>query len=160
MSYFLFQKNLNNVDGTVYKIAENENNLNNLNIVLSDYKIIEGSLDFFNQVKYGTKQIIKYDNDLIIAEDLIITYSDRIGPKGKVYLSAKDNLNSYVYSVKQLINPFLENNINHPEFKLWNDYLNQLNLLDLNSIQFPLNCSLEQYFKDQNLISLNPLQIP
>ena len=159
MSYFIFLKNLNNVNGTIYKIAENENNLNNLNIVLSDYKIIEGSLDFFNQVKYRTKEIIKYENDLIISEDFNFTFSDYVF-KGQIRLRAKDVFNSYVSSFKQSIKPFLEYNINHPEFQLWSDYLNQLNLLDSNSIQFPLNCSLEQYFKDQNLISLNPLQIP
>ena len=46
---------------------------------------------------------------------------------------------------------------------LFNNKLNQekqLNSLNLDSIEFPLNKSLEQYFKDQNLPSLNPLQLP
>jgi hypothetical protein len=36
----------------------------------------------------------------------------------------------------------------------------QLNNLNLDSITYPLNKSLEQYFNDLGQPSLNPLQIP
>jgi hypothetical protein len=36
----------------------------------------------------------------------------------------------------------------------------QLNNLNLDSITYPLNKSLEQYFSDLGQTSLNPLQIP
>jgi hypothetical protein len=39
MSYFIFVKDLNNVEGTIYRIAENQDDLNNLNITQSIYKI-------------------------------------------------------------------------------------------------------------------------
>ena len=41
MSYFIFLKNLDNVSNSLYKIAENQSDLNNINIDQSQYKIIE-----------------------------------------------------------------------------------------------------------------------
>jgi hypothetical protein len=55
---------------------------------------------------------------------------------------------------------FTNNNPNHSLLNRWNDYYNQVNSLNLDSITYPLNKSLEQYFKDQNQISLNTLQLP
>ena len=40
MSYFIFLKDLNNIEGTLYKIAENESDLNNLNINKNDFNKI------------------------------------------------------------------------------------------------------------------------
>ena len=51
MVYFIFGKNLDNIEGTIYRIAENQSDLNNLNILQSDYKIIEDSQSNFNLVK-------------------------------------------------------------------------------------------------------------
>ena len=41
MAYFIFGKNLNNVKGTLYRIAENQSDLNNLNINVADYLVKE-----------------------------------------------------------------------------------------------------------------------
>jgi len=65
MSYFIFLKNLDNIGGTIYKIAENQSDLNNLNINQPDYKIIEDSQSNFDLVKYGQKFVEKYNNNLI-----------------------------------------------------------------------------------------------
>jgi len=48
MSYFIFLKNSDNIEGTIYKIAENQSDLNNINITQSDYKIIQDSQENFN----------------------------------------------------------------------------------------------------------------
>ena len=40
---FIFTKDFENIEGSLYRIAENENDLSNLNISQSDYKIIEDS---------------------------------------------------------------------------------------------------------------------
>jgi hypothetical protein len=160
MSYFIFLNNQDDVGGTLCKIAENQNDLNNLNIILSDYKIIEDSQVFFDAVKYRTQDIIKYSNNLIISEPLVTVFQDEVLKNGQIIKSAKEFLNDYIITCKNLINLFLKNNNNHPNFKIWSDYYDQLNSLDLDSIQYPLNYSLEQYFKNQNLISLNPLQLP
>ena len=55
---------------------------------------------------------------------------------------------------------FLNNNTNHSQYSIWNNYKNQLKSLNVKNIQYPLNKSLEQYFNDLGQTSLNPLQIP
>lgn len=71
LKYVLFyiSKNSENIEGSIYRIAENESDLNNLNIINSDYKIIEDSQDNFNFVKYSLKYPIKYIQDEIIFID-------------------------------------------------------------------------------------------
>jgi len=148
MSYFIFLKNLDNIDGTLYRIAENQADLNNLNITQSTYKIIEDSQSNFNSVKFGEKIIQKYNNDIITYIDQTTSFND------------KNELQGYVDGFKKQIKEFANNNPNHPLFNRWNDYYNQLNSLNLNTITYPLNKSLEQYFNDLGQSSYSILQIP
>jgi len=148
MAYFIFLKNSDNIENTCYRIAENQSDLNNLNINQSDYKIIEDTQENFNTVKYGTKSLNKYNNNTIFFTDILISFDK------------KEQLQNYINNFKNQIEQFTNNNINHPLYNRWNDYYNQLNVLDLDSIQYPLDKSLEQYFKDQNQTSLSPLQTP
>jgi hypothetical protein len=148
MAYFIFAKDSDNIDNTLYRIAENQSDLNNLNIEQSIYKIIEESQSNFDLVKYGTKIAKKYNNNVITYVDFSYNFLD------------KNQLNSYVQNVIPVIKEFLDKNKEHPLFNLWNNYCNQLKLLNLNNIIYPLNKSLEQYFKDQGQTSLNSLQLP
>jgi hypothetical protein len=148
MAYFIFLKNLDNVSGSLYRIAENQSYLNNINITQSDYKIIEDSESNFNLVKLNKKFPDKYNNNNIIYLDLTISF-DNI-----------NQLQNYVNNLKMQIKNFTDNNPNHPLFSLWNNYYNQLNSLNLDGITYPLNKSLEQYFNDLGQPSLNPLQVP
>jgi hypothetical protein len=148
MAYFIFQKNLDNIQATLCKIAENESDLNNLNIIQSDYKIIEDSQSNFNSVKFGNKFIDKYNNNTITYVDEIISFRN------------KNDLQNYINNIKQSVKQFTDNNPNHPLFSRWNDYYTQLSNLNLDSITYPLNKSLEQYFNDLGQLSLNILQIP
>lgn len=148
MSYFIFINNLNNIDGSFYRIAENQYDLDNLNIIKYDYKIIEDSQENFDLVKYGNKFPIKYNNDNIVFIDQTCSFL------------TKEQLQYYINNFKNQIKQFTDNNLNHLLYNRWNTYYNQLNNLDLNSIIYPLNKSLEQYFKDQNQLSLSPLQTP
>jgi hypothetical protein len=148
MTYFVFAKNFDNVSGSIYRIAENQSDLNNLNIIQSDYKIIEDSETNFNLIKLGTKFPDKYNNNTITYIDQIISYKN------------KNELQIYINNFKNQIKQFTDNNPNHPLLSRWNDYYNQLNNLNLDTITYPLNKSLEQYLKDENQISLNSLQLP
>ena len=148
MSYFIFLKNLDNIDGTLYRIAENQADLNNLNITQSTYKIIEDSQSNFNSVKFGEKIIQKYNNDIITYIDQTTSFND------------KNELQGYVDGFKKQIKELTNNNPNHPLFNRWNDYYNQLNSLNLNTITYPLNKSLEQYFNDLGQPSYSILQLP
>lgn len=147
MAYFIFTKDSDNIVNSIYRIAENELDLNNINIEKTIYKIVEDTNSNFELVKLGKKFPEKYENNSI------------------TYISNEFNFNlkslkNYIEEYKKNILQFLNNNKNHVLFNRWNDYYNQLNTLNLDSITYPLNISLEQYFKDQNLTYLNPLQIP
>lgn len=148
MSYFIFTKDCDGLEGTIYRIAENLSDLNNLNITQSDFKIIEDSQSNFNSVKLRNKFSLKYNNNIITYIDQTISFND------------KNELQIYINNIKQQIKQFTDNNSNHPLLSRWNDYSNQLNNLNVDSITYPLNKSLEQYFNDLGQTSLNILQIP
>jgi len=145
MFYFIFQKNSDNLEGTFYKICQN---LNDLNIIQSDYKIIEDSEENFNAVKYRTKKILKYNADTIIFDNESKIYND------------KKELEAEILSFKATIKCFLNNNVNHTLYGVWNNYYNQLNNLNLDNITYPLNKSLEQYFNELGQPSFSILQLP
>jgi hypothetical protein len=148
MSYFIFLKNLDNTEGTLFRIAENQSDLNNLNINQPDYKIIEDSQGNFDLVKLGTKFPDKYNNNIITYIDVTISFR------------SKEELQNYVNNFKKQIKQFTDNNPNHSLFSRWSSYYTQLNNLNFDSIEYPLNKSLEQYFNDLGQSSLNPLQLP
>ena len=145
MSYFIFNKEF--VD-SIYKIAENQSDLNNLNIIQSDYKIIEDSQENFNAFKFGSKSIVRYDGDTIIFKDEV------------PLIKNKFNLEFQINYFKENIKGYLEKNKNHALYNRWNDYYNQLNNFNLDSITYPSNKSLEQYFSDLGQPSFHILQLP
>ena len=147
MAYLVCQKNCDNLQGTLHKIAEDDNNLNYFNINKTTYKIINISLSDFNDIRLNKKNFVKYNSDEVFYENNQFEF-------------LKETLNDYIKNVQKSIKDFLDNNPNHQLFNLWNNYYNQLNNLDLNSITYPLNKSLEQYFNDLGQTALNPLQIP
>jgi hypothetical protein len=65
MEYLICIKNSDNISGSLYRIAENESDLNNLNIKIDDYKIIEISQNDFNLIKLGNK-FFDYDSGLVL----------------------------------------------------------------------------------------------
>jgi hypothetical protein len=156
MAYFIFKKDSEDIESSIYRIAENYSDLNNINIIQSDYKIIEDSQENFDAVKYGIKNIVKYNNNVITFKNKDIDPDNRNSDA----VFNKETLSQYIEYYKNLIKEFTDNNKNHILFNRWNNYYNQLNDLNLDNITFPLTTSLEQYFKDQNQPSLHPLQIP
>jgi hypothetical protein len=147
MSFFIFQKNSDGVENTLYRIAENQNDLDNLN-TNNSYKIIEDSQSNFEAVKYGTKNAVSYNGNTIDYLDIGVSFSE------------KKYLLNYITNYKNEINSFLQNNPNHPLTQRWSNYYTQLNNLNLDTITYPLNSSLEQYFNGLSQTSLNPLQLP
>jgi hypothetical protein len=147
MSYFIFTKNEDNVEGSLYKIAENEFDLNNLNINKNDYKIIEDNLDNFNAVRLNEKNALGYNQDNII------------------YRSSNINMNKFLFELvlnnnKYIIKNFLNSQENHPNYQKWNNYFNELLKINPNNISYPFTKSIEKYIEEQGKPSLNTLQLP
>jgi len=148
MSYLIFQKNNN-----LYKIADNQVDLDNLNIIKSDYTIVEINQNDFNDIKFGIKQpTIKEDGTI----EYIIFTPSRFCYK---FLDEAD-LKNNILLIKKQIQMFLDNNPNHPKFNIWNNYNIQLNSFVSTTYQYPLNKSIEQCFNDLGQPSLNILQLP
>ena len=101
MSFFIFTKDLDNIEDTIYKIAENQSDLNNLNISTYLYKIIEDSQENFEAVKYGIKHPVKYNGNVISYSSVSVSYT-------------QVELSGYIKNFKNNINLFLNNNPNHP----------------------------------------------
>lgn len=150
MSYFIFSKNTENITGSLYRIAENLQDLNNIIKVefQTNYTIIEDTQQNFEDVVLSKKTVISYNNNNIFYDTVPLKFYK------------EEELQNYINNLKLQIKSFLENNSNHIYFNKWNNYLNQLNQFSLSNFTFPLNQSLEQYFKDQNKPFLNPLQLP
>ena len=148
MAYFIFAKNQDNVEGYIYRIAENENFLNTLNIIKSDYKIIEDSQQNFEDVKCNIKSILKYNNNNIIFNELPVSFPN------------ETNLKNYINNLLFFFETFIKNNPNYVYLNLVNDFYNSLKNLNTQNFEYPFNKTLEQYFKEENISFFNPLQLP
>ena len=140
MAYAIFNKD------SIYAIADNENYLNNLNIIKSDYNILSISDENFNFVRLNQK-FISLVNGSITYENIENSFS-------------KDSLTLYINQFTNKIKLFLNSNPNHLFFQLWKDYQTLLKNFDINSVQYPLNKSLEEYLEENGSVALNPLQVP
>lgn len=149
MAYAIFLKNQDNLPGSLVRIAENDSDLNSLNLILSEYKIITIDQSNFENVKLALKNISAYQNDSVSYENVTFTPTS---DKAIIKLTIED--------LKKYIKEFLDNNPNHPKFNTWNNYYNQLNSFNVDTMDLPLTTSIYNYFNSKNLISLNTLQLP
>jgi hypothetical protein len=148
MSFFVFTKNMDDVQGSIYKIAKNQSDLDNLNIIKSDYKIIQDLELDFNLIQLDNKYPLKYNNNIITYIDVSHVFKD------------KKTLDASLENKKNLIQNFINNNESHNLFQQWSNYLIQLNSLNLDNINYPFNISIEQYFSNLGQPSFNILQLP
>ena len=112
MAYFIFNKDSDNKEGVLYKIAANQTDLNNLNINKDLYKIIEVTDLNFNDVRLFKKTIISYNGE---------TINYRNSSDENINVTKLKDLEILHFSNIRQINSFLESNQNHPDFKKWNE---------------------------------------
>ena len=150
MAYFIFLKNSDNIEGTLVRIAENEIDLDNLNLNTDKgvYKIIEVSNDIFNKVKLDIQTVVGYNGDTVKYTTSQYLYVD------------STEIKKHIDNYKSCIKNFIKNNPNHIKLNQWNNYYLQLENFDVESINYPLTSSLEKYFNDSNQTSLSLLQLP
>jgi hypothetical protein len=148
MAIFIFNKGDNTA---LYKIAENSDELNNFNIVVNHYDLVEdNNSQNFLDVILNKKIVVKHEDNSILYQNVV---------SGSEFKN-KEQLDKHIVITKNTIKLFLNNNLNNSLFSKWNNYYNQLSSLDTNSINYPLNISLEEYFYNSNLPALNTLQLP
>jgi len=152
MAYFIFNQNLPNVIGTLYRIAFNDIDLSNLNIDKSSYNIITDTEINFSYVQLGTQNVVSYNSTNVITYSQVAT--------GNVYFKSSDNLNNYIQNYYKSINLFIDNNPSNPWLSTWVSYNTQLLNTNVTAMTYPMTISLEQYYKNNNLPVLNPLQLP
>jgi hypothetical protein len=151
MAYFIFTPNKPDTIGVLYRIASDDLYLNNLNINKSLYNIITDNDANFQDVQLGKKNIISYTSNNTI------NYEQN--PSGLVCYKTADELKNYIQSYSNLIDGFIENNPSNPLLSTWVSYKTQLLNTDIKTMVYPMTINLEQYYKNNNLPVLSPLQL-
>jgi len=146
MSYFIFNK----VNNEIYKIAENDYDLNTLIIPQDQYFKINANQEDFDSVRLVKKIILPYNGSLQL-QSINAGFNRNL-------------LKSYIDKNISFINSFLSAQPQSIVFQKWFNYKTLLNNLNIeNLIPSPsgvLNMSLEEYLQNQGQSSLNPLQLP
>jgi len=152
MAYFIFTGNLPNIEGLLYKISANDNDLSNLNIDKNNYNIITDTDANFQSVQLGTQIVISYTTTNTIIYKQI--------PNTNIYFTNLKELNEYIQNYSKLINLFINNHQSNPWLSTWVSYNSQLLNTNVTTMTYPMTISLEQYYKNNNLPVLHPLQLP
>jgi hypothetical protein len=147
MAYFLFQ-NIENLTGTFFKCVETQSELNNLNIIQSQFKIIEDTKQKFDDVILGNIKPISFTGNSINYENTNIVFD------------SANNLRGYIESQIHCIDAFLRNNKDHVDFNKWLSFKEQLRSTNIYSITYPLQNSLEKYYLETGKTVLSTLQMP
>jgi hypothetical protein len=149
MAYLICINNFDNIQGSLCRIAENQSDLNNLNIKQDQYKIIEISQQDFEDIKFKRKLFDFYNGNNV-------TYV----VNNQEIIKNEEDLKLNISSTKKVIKDFLDNNSNHPLYSKWNIYYNKLSGINTKEVIYPINLSLEQYVFTLNIDPINILQIP
>lgn len=147
MSYLIFTKS----SGEVYKIAENDFDLNTLNIPSELYFNANISQDDFNSVRLIKKAVLKYEGQVKLFDCNAFCFN-------------RTQLQNYIDIFLKQIESFLNAQPQSVVFNKWKNFFVLLKGLNVVNIipneNDTLKISLEQYLENQGLTSLNPLQLP
>jgi len=148
MAYFIYNKETNN---QIYKIAENDADLNSLIFSPDQYLVVNATQDDFNQVRLNNKYILNYNGT-----------SNRL--ENTNYKFSREDLQNYIKTYTNMITDFLLSNPNHIKYSQWSNYRSYLNTLSIYviipQIDGSLNSSLEVYIESLGQPSFSFLQIP
>ena len=147
MAYFIYNKFS---EKCIYKIAENDSDLNSLKIPQEDYLILTANQNDFDSVRLNNKYVLNYNGSVQLEN--LSNYFDRS------FLT--QTINRYLKTISY----FLDAQPQSVVFQKWFNYSNLLKSLDVNTIipapNGALEISLEQYLQNQGQTSLNVLQVP
>jgi hypothetical protein len=147
MPYFIYNKNSGN---QIYKIAENDIDLNQLIGIGESYLVVSASETDFNSVKLNLKDILNYDN---VSNKFV----------DNTWGLNQESLKEYIKNACNQIQYFLNANPSHPKYQQFLNYSNYLKSLIVEIIipvNGSLNMSLEQYLQSIGQPYYSTLQIP
>jgi len=147
MHYLLFNKNLENMGGTLCRVVSTQEIANSINYN-NDYKVIEISDAEADDIITGQKVNVKYTENGYSAEALNPADS---------FSFDEARLSDYIQNIITTYRNFEKSE--GVDYSGWDNYISQLENFDTSSITYPLLNSLEKYFKDNNLPYLHPLQL-
>tara|TARA_R100001086_G_scaffold191162_2_gene108469 strand:- start:1324 stop:1803 length:480 start_codon:yes stop_codon:yes gene_type:complete len=159
MAYLLFNKDQENVTSTFQKLIANDTELANVQPKQEAYKVITCSDDDYNAVKYREKWPSHYTGDTVTFETIDLDYPDKEDPSvpaGYDQVTMQDQLDQS----KSAISKWVGSHGSHPDFDKWNNYLTELNSLDISSWTYPTLKSLEKELNDRGQTSLSYWQLP
>lgn len=151
MAYYIFQNDGDNKN--IVKVAENETDKNNLNIVQSQYKIIENTDIDFDKVKTGEIEITNWSGTDTINYNTITISS---------CATEASHLEDAIDLRLAPIKTYLDNNSGHADYTKWNSYKTQLETLKAasGSQTYPMDNNVEKHFKANSQNYYNILQLP
>lgn len=148
MAYFIYNPQAAN---QIYKIAENDTDLNSLDLPQNQYTIINASQNDFDEVKLNNKYVLNYNGSSVQVENLTLTFT-------------REQLNEYIKNFITNINNYLVGHPQNIKKQQWLDYRNFLQTLNVYNIIVPpqkeLIGSLELYLKNNGNTYYNLLQLP
>jgi len=154
MAIYLFTKD--STETNFYRAADDMNAANHYNVDLSTLQLItENNSENYLDFKLGRKKIISYNGNSIIYENKITE-----DPRTSIFFLTASDVTEYIREYIVAIDNFLNKNETNPLYNQWNEYKQQLLSFDVTKLTYPSSVSLEEYFYNNNLTVLHPLQLP
>jgi hypothetical protein len=152
MAVFVFSKNSDGINGSLYKIASSQSVYDdNKNWQDDLYDVITVNDDDYNEVKLGTKSVISKNGSTISYQETNTLFNTPV------------SLNSYINSVINIIDEWLTNNSSKPLASSVIAYKNFIRSINVSSLSIteenPLNSSLEAYVENQGITAVHPLEL-
>lgn len=156
MSYFYFNKDQEKTQSSLICIVENTEDQQYF-ADPSTVDIVEVSHEDFIKVKTTAYQITGYDGSNF-------TYFHHDPSKRPAHLPPNDTDATFVQSeidrLKTAVDKWISENSLHAKVSEWQSYRNFLDTFDVNSISYPLENCLFQYFQDNSIDYKNLLELP
>ena len=127
----------------VKNFHDNNDNTDSFSISDSDYTAL----------KNAEKEVLS------IASDNTVTYITRLGETDTPSTMTQDATQSYIDSVKTLLQTTINHRNDHPLYTEINNYYNYLNGIDLSTISWPITGTWEKYCADNSISFVNPSEI-
>ena len=153
MAYVILSKEIE--QNTIYKIAANDTDLNNLNINQNDYRVISINDSDWNLLQ---KDLLKVQS----STENSVVFAPIVKGNDNGFFSEQDlrkKMNGWI----EQINLFVRNpvNVNHPDRTVWASYKSYMVNFDYSQITYPMQETFWEFCANQpGLQWRNILQMP